>query len=110
MTRRILFALAAAGLLLAALPAMAQSLGEAKEQGLLGERPDGYLGAVKSVPGPVRDLMDGVNNQRRGNYDDIARRQGTSRTAVEAVAGEKLQRMTPSGQYIMDSSGSWRRK
>ena len=110
MTRSFFFSLLAACFLLASFPASAQGLGEAKSQGLLGERPDGYLGAVKSVPGPVRDLMDSVNSQRRSNYDDIARRQGTSRSAVESVAGDKLQSLTPSGQYIMDSSGSWRKK
>lgn len=110
MTRRSFLSLLATCFLLAAFPALAQSLGEAKSQGLLGERPDGYLGAVQSLPGPVRDLMDSVNAQRRSNYEDIARRQGTSRSAVESVAGGKLQNMTPSGQYILDGSGNWRKK
>ncbi|MEO5336454.1 MAG: YdbL family protein [Magnetospirillum sp. WYHS-4] len=109
-TKRTLPLLAAAIALLLSLPAFAQSLGDAKSQGLVGERPDGYVGAVKSLPSSVKSLVDDVNAQRRANYEDIARRQNTSRSAVEAVAGTRLQDMTAPGGFIQDTSGGWRRK
>lgn len=90
--------------------ALAGDLDRAKAQGYLGERPDGYLGMVKPAPSSVSRLMEDVNRKRRLRYDDIARKRGTKRQAVEAIAGSKLTGKSPPGSYIMDSSGSWVRK
>ena len=62
---------------------------QAKSQGLVGERLDGYLGIVKSSAG-VKSLVDKVNKGRRDYYKDIAKRNGTSQNVVEALAGKKV--------------------
>ena len=84
------------------------TLDDAKQQGQLGERPDGYLGLVKpsSTPDTV-NLMKDINNKRRKVYRGIAEKNGTALSAVEALAGKKAIEKTPSGQLIMQPNGTW---
>ena len=91
-----------------ALPSWGVTLDEAKQKGLLGERPDGYLGFVtKSTNDEVLDLMKEVNQKRREIYQSIADKNSTALSTVEALAGEKALKQTPSGQYIFLPSGEW---
>lgn len=98
------------GMLLLLMPLLAfgVTLDEAKQQGLLGERPDGYLGLVKpsSTPETV-NLMKDINNKRRDVYRGIAEKNGTAVSAVEALAGKKAIEKTPSGEFIMQPNGTW---
>lgn len=89
--------------------AFALSLDQAKSQGLVGERQDGYLGVV-SGGAEAEALVKSINNQRRAVYQESAAKNGTSQAAVEAVAGQKAQSLTPAGQYIQGSNGSWVKK
>lgn len=89
--------------------AFALSLDEAKSQGLVGERQDGYLGVV-SGGSDVTTLVKSINNQRRAEYDRIAGSNGTPRAAIEKLAAEKAYANTPGGQYVQGSSGSWVKK
>ena len=89
--------------------AFALSLDQAKAQGMVGERPDGYLGIVTGGA-EVEALVKSINNQRRALYQESAAKNGTSQAAVEVVAGQKAQSMTPSGQYIQGSNGAWVKK
>lgn len=83
----------------------------AKAAGLVGERPDGLVGVVPAtVPAEIQALVERINAQRRDRYQDVARSNGTSVAAVQAVAGRQLIDRTPAGQYVMNSSGSWVRK
>ncbi len=92
-------------------PALADALGDAKAQGLLGERPDGYLGLVKAnAPGSVQSLMRNINRKRRDHYAGIAKKNGTPRSAVEAIVGAKLVGKAAPGTYVMDANGRWMRK
>ncbi len=70
-------------------PAAAQSLDQAKAQGLVGETARGYIEPVNSNPAMQR-LADQINLQRKQNYRDIARKNGTTLEAIEAIAGAKL--------------------
>ena len=71
--------------------AFAITLDEAKQEGLLGERPDGYLGLVQTSSSPdTVQLMKDINRKRRDVYQDIASKNGTALSAVEALAGKKL--------------------
>lgn len=95
-------------ILLFATASFALSLDEAKVKGLVGERADGYLGAVSSSPETMA-LVNDINSKRRAKYTEIAKKNGTRIEAVEALAGEKAIANTPSGQYIQDKGG-WRKK
>jgi uncharacterized protein len=96
---------------LAALPAAAQSLDQAKADGQVGERIDGYVGVVDAnASADVRALVDKVNAERRAKYAEIAAERGTSVQAVAQIAGEKLIERAPSGQYVLGADGRWRQK
>lgn len=112
MTRLLrLGAVLALALGLLAPPALAASLDDAKAQGLVGERIDGYLGVVDpGAPGDVRALVDQINAERQAKYKEIADKQGAPVAAVGQIAGKKLIERTPAGQYVMGADGQWRRK
>lgn len=106
--RRLLLAVLLLG---SALPALAQSLQEAKQDGLVGERRDGYLGVVAPSAGTgVHALVADVNARRKANYEAIARKNGTALATVQALAAEKTLNMTAPGHYIQDENGQWVRK
>lgn len=100
----------AAGLLAPALAVAQGNLDTAKAAGLVGERPDGLVGVVASVSTEVEALVKAINTRRLSQYQDIARRTGTSLPAVQAVAGEKAIEQAPPGSFVMDDKGTWRRK
>jgi hypothetical protein len=111
MTRRRFSALAVALALLAApgAPVLAQDgLAAAKAAGQVGERPDGLLGLVQAqAPADVRSLVSRVNEERRKQYEQVARSTGRSLPEVQAVAGQRLIGATPAGQYVMEGGGRW---
>lgn len=108
--RRIFF-LSAALLTAAAAPAWALSLDEAKQMGYVGERADGYVGVVSpKAPAEARDLVNQINAARREKYQGVAKRHNTDPRAVEAIAGKRLLDQTPSGTFVMDGAGAWRKK
>ena len=51
--------------------------------------------------------MKDINRKRREVYQDIAAKNGTALSAVEALAGKKAIEKTPSGQFIMQPNGNW---
>lgn len=88
-----------------------QTLEEAKAAGLVGERPDGLLGAVPAQVAPdVRALVESVNAQRLERYREVARGNDTPVGQVQALAGRQLIAKTPTGQWVMTASGQWTRK
>lgn len=87
------------------------SIGSAKQQGLVGEQYDGYLGVVASSSAPaVRSLVNKVNGKRRAEYNRIARANDMALSDVEALAGKKSIQKTAGGNYVKTQGGSWRRK
>ncbi|MEQ8967131.1 MAG: YdbL family protein [Azospirillaceae bacterium] len=103
-----LLGLAAVGL---GLPrsARAQNLDQARAQGLVGERRDGYVGVVSPGSG-VESLVESVNARRRDEYRRIADDTGVPLAVVEQRAAEQLISRLPSGQYYMNANGQWARK
>jgi uncharacterized protein YdbL (DUF1318 family) len=92
-------------------PAFALSLNEAKAQGLVGERVDGFVGiVVADPPADVRQLVEQVNRQRREKYDEVAKQRGVPLDAVAKITGEKQLERTPAGHYVAGADGRWRRK
>jgi uncharacterized protein YdbL (DUF1318 family) len=88
--------------------AFADPLDAARAAGQVGERADGLVGAVASVPPGVAQTIASINAQRLATYRSIAQRTGTPIDAVQKEAGNRLIAATPTGQFVMD--GSWRKK
>ena len=92
-------------------PAFALSLNEAKAEGLVGEKIDGFVGTVVADPSAeVRELVEQVNRQRRQKYDEVAKGRGVPLDAVAKITGEKQLERTPAGQYVAGADGRWRQK
>ncbi|MBA4501278.1 YdbL family protein [Marinobacterium sp. 3-1745] len=97
--------------LMLSLPAYAISLDDAKAQGLVGERSTGYLGTVTAAPGAdVKQLVEQINSKRRALYQQKASKAGVELEVMELRTGERLQQMTPAGEYIQNANGRWVRK
>jgi uncharacterized protein YdbL (DUF1318 family) len=87
------------------------SLQEAKEDGLIGERRDGYIGfVVADTSAEVKALVRDVNQQRRALYQQIAQQNNISVEQVSALAFEKALEATQNGHYIHNASGTWAKK
>lgn len=93
-------------LLLLALPVMAMTLqqamgalGPAKEQGVVGEQMNGYLGVVVTSP-HTEQLVQLINDARRAEYTRIASDNNIAVADVEARAGQRAIERTPAGQFI----------
>jgi uncharacterized protein YdbL (DUF1318 family) len=100
-----------AALALATAPAGANPLAEAKAQGLVGERIDGYLGVVDAnAPASLRAQVEDINARRRERYAEIARNRGVPIEAVAQIAGERLIAEAARGELVMGADGGWRRK
>ena len=94
-----------------ALAAAAMDLNTAKSQGFLGEQQNGYLGLVnRTAPAEAQNLMRQVNDQRRSNYQSIARSNGIELGSVESLAGQKAINKTARGYFIQAPNGQWVKK
>ncbi len=95
-----------------AIPAsFALTLQEAKDQGLVGEQRDGYVGLVVSnAAAEVVSMVQDINNQRRDLYRQIAQQNGITVEQVAALAYEKAVAATPVGQFVQNANGDWQRK
>ena len=89
--------------------AWAISLADAKQQGLVGEMTNGYLGVVVDSS-EARALVDSVNKKRKEIYINLARKNKITLDQVTALAGKKAIAKTQSGQYIKNASGKWVKK
>lgn len=91
--------------------AFAVDLDTARNSGLVGERPDGYIGSPAASPsGDVQTLISSINAQRKAEYQRIAASNGQSIDVVQKLAGAKLIERAGSGQYVMTPSGQWVKK
>ncbi|MGB0467502.1 MAG: DUF1318 domain-containing protein, partial [Pontibacterium sp.] len=70
-------------LTLIATQAWAISKDEARSQGLIGERSNGYLGIVVSPTPELRTLVNGINNKRKAAYASSAKSAGVERGVFE---------------------------
>lgn len=95
-------------LMMLAFSAAAIELDQAKEQGLVGEQTDGYLGIVKSAEG-VPDLVKEINAKRKSKYEQLARQNNIKLEQVEALAGKKAIEKTQAGHYVF-VNGDWVKK
>jgi uncharacterized protein YdbL (DUF1318 family) len=116
MTLRNKIAIAAAALMLAAGPVLAQGAAEkaavdaAKAAGTVGEQGDGYLGIVSAAPPAVAAAVTAINAGRAQVYADTAAKSGVSREAAGQATGEQLIARTPAGQFVKPLGGGWTKK
>jgi len=90
--------------------AFGAELDQAKSDGLVGERADGYLGLVdENAPGDVVNLVKEVNDKRRAEYQRIAGSNDLTLEQVQALAGKKAIERTAMGGWIL-TNGGWRQK
>ena len=92
-----------------AFSAWALSLNDAKQQGLVGEMPNGYLGVVVDNAA-AKSLVASVNKKRKSIYMNLARKNKITMQQVTALAGEKSLAKTQTGHLIKNSSGQWVKK
>ena len=96
-------------LFMGASAAFAVDLESAKADGLVGERADGYLGAVKgSVSAEVQALIDDINGKRNAEFKRIAKQYNLTLHDVELMAGKKAIDKTVDGNWVFIDS--WQRK
>lgn len=95
--------------LLFATPAFAMDLGSAKSSGLIGEKADGYVGAVSSATPEVAKLIETTNSGRAAVYADMASKQGVSPAQIGQIAAQKLIDREAAGNYVQ-VNGAWVKK
>ncbi len=108
MKRTFIVALFAVGLLFAG-QAFALELSQARSQGIVGEKLDGYIAPVK----PSADasaVVTEVNARRRAEYEKISKENGQPVSVVAKVAAGTIINGLPSGAMYQAADGSWKRK
>jgi uncharacterized protein YdbL (DUF1318 family) len=101
------------GIILAflAAAAFAMSLQDAKEQGLVGERNDGYVGYVQTPPDSgVAAMVKEVNSKRRAKFTETARKNNLQTEQVAQRFYQRAVEATAPGHYYQDASGAWVKK
>jgi len=89
--------------------AMALTLQQAKQAGMVGERIDGYLGVVKGQA-QAKKLVLTVNKKRLAVYRNLATKNKISLANVAKLAGKKAIAKTIKGHYIQSTQGDWIKK
>ncbi|CCK77722.1 MAG: YdbL family protein [Oleispira antarctica] len=108
MTLKSLFI--AASLLIMSQLALALTLDEAQNKGLLGENASGYLEMTPRGNAEAKTLMTDINAQRKTKYQSIADKQKTELKSIEKIAGEKIINKLNTGEFFKDSNGQWHKK
>ncbi len=91
--------------------AFAADLKTAKDQGLIGEQNNGYLGVVKNeAPADVKALVASVNGQRKAQFSQIAAKNGISETEAAKIFAREAAARTSPGNYIQNPAGAWVKK
>lgn len=108
MKRKFIAALFAFVVLLSA-EAFAMDLSQARSSGLVGEKLDGYVGAVSSSP-EANALVAEINARRRTEYQKISKENGQPIAIVGKVAAENIINGLPKGSLYQGANGNWNKK
>ncbi len=95
--------------LLAAFPAYALDLHDARRQGVVGEKLDGFAAALKSAP-DVNNLVASVNAKRQQEYARISKQNGQPPDVVGKLAAQQIINNLPPGTRYQSPDGSWKVK
>ncbi len=81
----------------------------AKNNCIVGEQADGYLGIVAGAQASeaLRREVNAINQQRKAVYADLARRNGVTIEVTAALTAEKLMNQAKPGQCVRVASGKW---
>jgi len=82
----------------------------ARTSGIVGERYDGYLGAVGTLTPSLRSQVAAINIKRRALFSDLAMRRGVSAQDVGVAAACALLGRVAVGEVYLLSEGQWRRR
>ena len=117
--RKIIITAIAASIGLAAVSTVAYAQRDpayqaARSQGLIGEKPDGYLGFVSSPSAAIKAMVDDINIKRKAFYikkageNNVTPQDFAFTTGCNAIArtevGEKYQ--SPSGEWMTRTSAA----
>ena len=95
--------------LLLSFSAMALTLKEAKQAGIIGEKLDGYIGIVTNHS-QAPQLVATVNGKRLALYRRLAQKNKISIKSVAYLAAKNAIKKTAKGHYIEVNSGKWLKK
>ncbi|WP_373287501.1 YdbL family protein [Stakelama pacifica] len=95
-----------------ATPAFAQSMSwqQAKQQGLIGEQPDGYLGIVGNATPDLRKIVSDINIKRKAAYTQQAQANGATVEQFAFTTGCNLIARTDPGEMYQTPSGAWKKR
>lgn len=79
----------------------------ARQRGVVGEQPDGYLGYVTPPTREVRALVEDINIRRRARYTARAGVMGSSVAEYGFTVGCRQIARTRPGERYMAPDGSW---
>lgn len=99
----------AAAWVLAAMPAMALELHDARAQGLVGEQADGYATALKPSA-EVNALVGQINAKRKAEYTRISKENGQPVNVVGKLAAPQIVQKLEAGASYQDSNGNWQKR
>ncbi len=91
--------------------ARADALDDARAQGAIGERFDGFAEVRDpSAPPSTRTLVEDINAKRRKLYNEVSTREGTTIDAVGRIYARQIVGIVPAGTWILNENGKWTRK
>lgn len=93
-----------------AAPAFALDLHDARAQGLVGERADGYVEALNPTAGGVSQLVTDVNSKRKAEYARIAAEKKQSVDVVAKLAAQQIISGLEPGASYKDANGAWKKR
>lgn len=94
-----------------AMPAIAQrdpAYEAARENGSVGEKPDGYLGLVGGGDAQLQKLVSDINLKRKQVYTDRASAEGSTVEQFAFTAGCNTIARTKPGEKYQAPDGSWK--
>ena len=115
MRRWQLLLAASVGMLTAMAPAAAQAqettlVVQARSDGVIGERYDGYLGIVGVASPVLRRQVAAINIRRRSLYSSLGVRRGATPEEVGITAACTLLGRIGVGEYYLFGTGPWQRR
>ena len=91
--------------------ARAGALDDARAQGTVGERFDGFAAIRDPSASPsTRKLVEDINAKRRKLYSDVSTREGTTIAAVGRIYARQIVGIVPPGTWMLGENGRWARK